>query len=96
MEGEAEVSFSIITMFSSYRLAHRHFELGVGLIRGLCLNEYGMGQKYDTEDENPNGFKPGTLKEVKSEAEIFELLGFPHVSRYVCHVCQSSWRGVVN
>ena len=51
-----------------------------GLCRGLCLNEYGMGEKYDKADENPNGFKPGTLKVVKSEADIFKILGFPPVS----------------
>ena len=48
--------------------------------RGWCLNEYGMGEKFDKEDENPNGFRPGTLKVVKSEAEIFKLLGFPPVN----------------
>ncbi|GAA5871054.1 hypothetical protein JCM16303_001676 [Sporobolomyces ruberrimus] len=45
--------------------------------KGWCLNEFGMGEKYDAEDENPNGFRPGTMKIVKSEKEIFELLGFP-------------------
>jgi len=39
-----------------------------------------MGEKFDKEDENPNGFRPGTLKVVKSEAEIFKLLGFPPVN----------------
>lgn len=29
--------------------------------------------------QNPNGFKPGTLKLVKSEREIFDLLGMPYV-----------------
>nr|CRX79154.1 hypothetical protein ls5930a1_00183 [Leucosporidium scottii] len=42
--------------------------------RGLCLNEYGLGEK------NPNGFKPGTLRLVKDEREIFDLLGFPYLT----------------
>lgn len=29
--------------------------------------------------QNPNGFRPGTMKIVKSEKEIFELLGLPYV-----------------
>ncbi|GAA5885027.1 hypothetical protein JCM6882_007197 [Rhodosporidiobolus microsporus] len=45
----------------------------------LCLNEYGMGVAYSAEDQNPNGFKPGTLRVVKSEKEIFELLGMPYL-----------------
>ncbi|GAA6034997.1 hypothetical protein JCM8097_002135 [Rhodosporidiobolus ruineniae] len=47
--------------------------------KGMCLNEYGMGDKYDAEDENPNGFKPGTLRVVKTEREIFDLLGLPYL-----------------
>ncbi|KAK4704852.1 hypothetical protein P7C70_g1357, partial [Phenoliferia sp. Uapishka_3] len=47
--------------------------------RGLTLNEYGMGQKYGKEDENPNGFKPDTLRVVKDEREIFEILGLPYL-----------------
>ncbi|TNY23334.1 hypothetical protein DMC30DRAFT_32334 [Rhodotorula diobovata] len=47
--------------------------------KGMCLNEYGMGDKYSSEDQNPNGFKPGTLKLVKSEREIFDLLGMPYL-----------------
>lgn len=74
------------------------------LPRDWCLNEYGMGEKYDAADEvsgvsgrasacsqadpslsqNPNGFRPGTLKVVKSEAEIFELLKLPAVSAPSC------------
>ncbi|GAA5829038.1 hypothetical protein JCM11251_004104 [Rhodosporidiobolus azoricus] len=46
----------------------------------LCLNEYGMGAAYSAADQNPNGFKPGTLRVVKSEKEIFELLGVPYLS----------------
>ncbi|GAA5973278.1 hypothetical protein JCM11641_003048 [Rhodosporidiobolus odoratus] len=45
--------------------------------KGMCLNEYGMGDKYSAEDQNPNGFKPGTMRVVKSEEEIFKLLGMP-------------------
>ncbi|GAA6047698.1 hypothetical protein JCM3770_001725 [Rhodotorula araucariae] len=45
--------------------------------KGWCLNEYGMGDKYSADDQNPNGFRPGTLKLVESEQEIFELLGMP-------------------
>ncbi|KAI5478507.1 hypothetical protein MNV49_005035 [Pseudohyphozyma bogoriensis] len=45
--------------------------------KGWCLNEYGMGQAYRPEDENPNGFRPGTSKMVKNEREIFDLLGYP-------------------
>lgn len=29
--------------------------------------------------QNPNGFKPETLRLVKDEREIFDLLGFPYV-----------------
>ncbi|GAA5969606.1 hypothetical protein JCM3765_003447 [Sporobolomyces pararoseus] len=47
--------------------------------KGWCLNEFGMGEKYAAEDENPNGFRPGTLKIVKSEREIFDLLGLPYL-----------------
>ncbi|GAA6010881.1 hypothetical protein JCM11491_004580 [Sporobolomyces phaffii] len=47
--------------------------------KGWCLNEFGMGQKYDAADENPNGFRPGTMKIVESEKEIFELLGLPYL-----------------
>ncbi|GAA5924967.1 uncharacterized protein JCM15063_005779 [Sporobolomyces koalae] len=47
--------------------------------KGWCLNEFGLGEKYAAEDENPNGFRPGTLKIVKNEREIFELLGFPYL-----------------
>ncbi|GAA5994352.1 hypothetical protein JCM5350_004295 [Sporobolomyces pararoseus] len=47
--------------------------------KGWCLNEFGMGEKYAPEDENPNGFRPGTLKIVKSEREIFDLLGLPYL-----------------
>ncbi|GAA5871896.1 hypothetical protein JCM8547_003299 [Rhodosporidiobolus lusitaniae] len=47
--------------------------------KGMCLNEYGMGDKYAAEDQNPNGFKPGTLRVVKSEQEIFDLLGLPYL-----------------
>lgn len=47
--------------------------------KGYCLNEYGMGDKFDAVDENPNGFKPGTLKVVESEEQIFKLLGLPYV-----------------
>ncbi|ORY45449.1 hypothetical protein BCR35DRAFT_336274 [Leucosporidium creatinivorum] len=48
--------------------------------RGLCLNEYGLGEKYTADDQNPNGFKPGTLRVVKDEREIFDLLGFPYLT----------------
>ncbi|GAA5911045.1 hypothetical protein JCM8208_003968 [Rhodotorula glutinis] len=47
--------------------------------KGWCLNEYGLGQAYSSEDQNPNGFKPGTLKLVNSEREIFDLLGMPYL-----------------
>ena len=47
--------------------------------RGLTLNEYGMGEKWSAADQNPNGFRPGTLRVVESEREIFEILGFPAV-----------------
>ncbi|GAA6025529.1 hypothetical protein JCM8202_001224 [Rhodotorula sphaerocarpa] len=47
--------------------------------KGWCLNEYGMGDKYDATDKNPNGFRPGTLKVVDSEREIFDLLGMPYL-----------------
>ncbi|BGP37377.1 hypothetical protein JCM10449v2_001283 [Rhodotorula kratochvilovae] len=47
--------------------------------KGWCLNEYGMGDKYAADDQNPNGFKPGTLKLVESEKEIFDLLGMPYL-----------------
>ncbi|BGO88941.1 hypothetical protein NBRC10512_005695 [Rhodotorula toruloides] len=46
---------------------------------GWTLNEYGMGKKYSAVDANPNGFKPGTLKEVKDEQEIFQLLKLPYL-----------------
>ncbi|GAA5855600.1 hypothetical protein JCM3766R1_005367, partial [Sporobolomyces carnicolor] len=60
--------------------------------KGWCLNEFGMGQKYDAEDENPNGFRPGTMKIVKSEQEIFELLGFPYLKPEEREL--STWRGI--
>ncbi|KAM0792678.1 hypothetical protein ACM66B_002458 [Microbotryomycetes sp. NB124-2] len=47
--------------------------------KGWCLNEYGMGKKFDKSDNNPNGFRPGTLKVVENENEIFELLGLPYL-----------------
>ncbi|BGP29440.1 hypothetical protein JCM10296v2_001179 [Rhodotorula toruloides] len=46
---------------------------------GWTLNEYGMGKKYSAVDANPNGFRPGTLKEVKDEEEIFQLLKLPYL-----------------
>lgn len=46
---------------------------------GFTLNEYGMGSKYAKEDQNPNGFRPGTAKIVKSEKEIFKILGLPYL-----------------
>lgn len=33
--------------------------------------------------QNPNGFRPGTLRAVKNEKEIFELLGFPAVRPFL-------------
>lgn len=48
---------------------------------GWTLNEYGMGKKYEAIYANPNGFVPGTLKEVKDEKEIFELLKLPYIRR---------------
>ncbi|GAA6061758.1 hypothetical protein JCM10212_000738 [Sporobolomyces blumeae] len=60
--------------------------------RGLCLNEIGMGEKYDAADENPNGFRPGTLKIVESEQEIFELLGFPYLKPEEREF--SVWKGI--
>lgn len=50
--------------------------------KGYCLNEYGMGDKFDAVDENQNGFRPGTLKVVESEEGIFKLLGLPYVGQY--------------
>ncbi|GAA5844830.1 hypothetical protein JCM9279_000009 [Rhodotorula babjevae] len=47
--------------------------------KGWCLNEYGLDEAYSAEDQNPNGFKPGTLKLVNSEREIFDLLGMPYL-----------------
>ncbi|GAA6012661.1 hypothetical protein JCM10207_009072 [Rhodosporidiobolus poonsookiae] len=49
----------------------------VAKTKGMCLNEYGMGDKYSAEDQNPNGFQPGTMRLVESEKEIFDLLGMP-------------------
>ncbi|GAA5954542.1 hypothetical protein JCM8115_004619 [Rhodotorula mucilaginosa] len=48
--------------------------------KGWCLNEYGMGDKYNAADQNPNGFRPNTFKVVTSEREIFELLELPYLS----------------
>ncbi|GAA5867476.1 hypothetical protein JCM3774_002915 [Rhodotorula dairenensis] len=48
--------------------------------KGWCLNEYGMGDKYDAIDQNPNGFRPNTLKVVNSEREIFGLLELPYLA----------------
>ncbi|SGY67211.1 BQ5605_C004g02756 [Microbotryum silenes-dioicae] len=47
--------------------------------RGMCLNEYGMGDKFEREDQNPNGFRPGTMRIVTNEREIFDLLGVPYL-----------------
>ncbi|SCZ92655.1 BZ3500_MvSof-1268-A1-R1_Chr5-2g08073 [Microbotryum saponariae] len=47
--------------------------------RGMCLNEYGMGDKFEKEDQNPNGFRPGTMRIVTNEREIFDLLGVPYL-----------------
>ena len=40
-------------------------------------------QKYDAVDQNPNGFRPNTLKVVRSEREIFQLLELPYVSTFM-------------
>ncbi|KAK4046863.1 hypothetical protein OIV83_005759 [Microbotryomycetes sp. JL201] len=34
-------------------------------------------KQFDNSDQNPNGFRPGTLKVVTNEREIFDLLGLP-------------------
>ncbi|SCV72654.1 BQ2448_4191 [Microbotryum intermedium] len=47
--------------------------------RGMCLNEYGMGDKFEKVDQNPNGFRPGTMRIVANEREIFDLLGVPYL-----------------
>ncbi|GAA5901955.1 GTPase-activating protein CIN2 [Sporobolomyces salmoneus] len=60
--------------------------------KGWCLNEFGMGNKYDAADENPNGFRPGTMKIVESEKEIFELLGFPYLEPEQREL--SIWKGI--